>query len=135
MSDIDPNLWVSLARQYLGGVNMPVEGQEGYMPVARSQQLSWERAIWSATGYVVISSPVLPTASRRHVTVSLEGARDYHAVVANFGDDHADDWMWMVQGAATDSIHLIVTNLTRVSGVFNDQLRFLLIDTRIGAAL
>lgn len=30
MTDIDPNLWASIARDYLGGIRAPVPGQEGY---------------------------------------------------------------------------------------------------------
>jgi hypothetical protein len=30
MSTLDPNVWTSLARQYTGGVAMPVTGQAGY---------------------------------------------------------------------------------------------------------
>jgi hypothetical protein len=35
MSEIDPNLWASLARQYTGGVAMPTSDQDGYVAVAK----------------------------------------------------------------------------------------------------
>ncbi|MCK9603303.1 MAG: hypothetical protein M0R66_02975 [Candidatus Omnitrophica bacterium] len=36
MTEIDPNLWASLARQYTGGINAPSPGQEGFVAVANS---------------------------------------------------------------------------------------------------
>ena len=33
---IDPNLWASLARQYSGGVAMPVTGQAGYVAIVNA---------------------------------------------------------------------------------------------------
>jgi hypothetical protein len=54
---IDPNLWASLARQYSGGVAMPVTGQAGYVAIVNAAENNLDfvtprgllRALYDAT--------------------------------------------------------------------------------------
>lgn len=39
---IDPNLWASLARQYSGGVAMPVTGQAGYVAIVNVDENNFD---------------------------------------------------------------------------------------------
>lgn len=42
MTEIDPNLWASLARAYTGGINAPVTGQVGYLAVVNADSNNLE---------------------------------------------------------------------------------------------